>query len=218
MAARMAQYHGFSEKDRPIDVASRIERGLEWCVWHWRQLAAVLVVLLLAAAGGLWYQHQQDEQAHTASTLAFQAHHDPTQLESLATQYRNTVAGQEARFTLASRAIDAHEYAKAREWLEPMSQQASLPLLQAAAIMWIATTFETENQWDDAAQWYRRVLAMKAAGLDHDRALRNLVRALKHTGKTDEVSALLRDTPLRVTKETEELWLAIDHAYPPSQP
>lgn len=215
----MAQYHGFSREEKPTDVIGRIEHGLQWCLRHWRSLAALVGVLLVVLAGFLWNQQTQQQHAVAASAQLANAKDDPALLEPIAQNYATTVAGQEARFRLARRAFDAKEYGKAREWLTPVGDHATFPIFQAAALMWIATSHEAEAHWGEAADGYRRVLALKESGIDHDRALRNLVRCLKRAGKTTEIHELLQTTSLTATKEVEELWLAIDHVAPPaSQP
>lgn len=206
----MAQYHRFSPDAKAPDVAGRIDQLLRWCARQWRQLAAMTAALLVALAAIVWYQQAQVQRAAAASAAFVAAKNDPAKLAAVAEEYAHTVAGQEARFRLARQAFEARDFAKVALWLTPISEQARFPLFQAAATMWIAASAEAQGDWDAAEARYRRVLAIKGPGIDHDRALRNLVRVLKRAGKTAELRSVLDTTKLTETKATEELWLAID--------
>ncbi len=217
MSAAMAQYHRIPRNEqRTPDVANRIETALQWGAIHWKALAAGVVVMLFIVGGLAWFQQQRQEQAATASLLASQAKDDAALQERLVQDHGDTLAGQNMRLTLARRALEQGDFAKAREWLTPLTKHAAFPLLRAAAFMWTAAAFEGERAWDDAARAYRRVLALHGAGIDHDRALQGLVRVLQHAGKMDEVNTALRASSLTSTKEIEELWLVIDQASAPS--
>lgn len=220
----MALYHGFSGKSGAQDLVTRLDDTLHWGLRHWRSFALAGALLLVALGGYAGYTSLRQHQALTASTALYALQTgaagsstapDAAAWLALAEQYPGTLPGQLARLHAARDSLDAGNVARAREVLQPLLTQRQLPpLVEEATYQWLAVSHEQASDWDSAANWYRRILAIRASEVDHPRALRNAVRVLRLAGTPDAARALLdspaltrADPTIANMVETERLWL-----------
>jgi hypothetical protein len=225
----MAQYHSFTHKGANAGhMVDQLDHGLHWVWKHWRQWAIGLALVLFVGGGVTWYRHT----LQTTATEASQAYYvlvsngaeatppSSEALDAFITTFGHTLAGQQARFERAQTALDVDDAATVIALLQPLATDPEvLPIAQAAAWSWMGAAHETTQAWDDAAQAYRKILAIQGDGVDHARALRNTVRTLRRAGKATEATALLEAPGLydnapgvKQTKDIEALWNAIDAA------
>lgn len=221
---RMALYHGFSGKSGAQDLVTRLDDTLHWGLRHWRSFALAGALLLLALGGYAGYTSLLQHKALAASTALYALQTsaagaatapDAAAWLALAGQYPGTLPGQLARLRAARFALDAGNVTRAREVLQPLLTQRQLPpLVEEAVYQWLAVSHEQASDWNSAADWYRRILAIRAPEVDHPRALRNAVRVLRLAGMLDAARELLHspaltraDPALANTVEAERLWL-----------
>jgi hypothetical protein len=221
----MAQYHGIAQGRREEGPLEKIEHQVHWALVHWRLLLAGVVALLAVSGGVVWYQHAQATHVRAAAAayaaaidVAEDASPDAEALSTIVAKFAQTPFADLARFQLARLAMTDEDFTKVREVLTPLTTRGDvLPFLRAQAYHWLASSFEREEQWHEAAQSYQHIFAFMGPGIDYAGALRNAVRTLVHAGDREAATTLLSMKPpanadpqaFTTVQQEETLWLAI---------
>lgn len=142
-------------------------------------ITVVLSVVLLVIAGykyWSWHQYKVSMQAsntYERMMVAF-SNHDNKSVRSYANElihdYEKTIYADAARLTLAKLYVGYDKYDKARENLEYVANNASMPALKQVAKIRIARLFAAEKSYDEA---------LKELALVDDSAYMSVVNELK---------------------------------------